>query len=254
MAAERQSETAQGGTSPMWRITAYLKRAPGLAREDFVARWDSLSRRMASRDRAARPDRIVMNLPLDPPVSDLIAMFGDRYDGVAELWFRSREDAIRILLDLEADPGLREASAELLDTGACSRWLAEVRQVIEAPGTGVRFFVAGQQVDSLTVKEAQRYWHDVHPVVFRAVDDFMAYITRYIQMHGSDAPELVGTTLLGRYDFYPMCADMGLREPADVPIAYALDSYMALVRPDELKFSKQGEMLSFASTRRIVLA
>lgn len=36
-------------------------------------------------------------------------------------------------------------------------------------------------------------------------------------------------------------------------IAYALPSYMATIRPDELKFSKQGEMLSFASARRLVL-
>jgi len=237
----------------MWRITAYLKRAPAIAREDFVARWNALSSRIASRDSAARPDRIVMNLPLDPPAPELIAMFGDRYDGLAELWFRSRGDAIRILLDLEADSGLREASVELLDTGACSRWLAEVRPVINEPGTGVRFFVSGQQVESLTVQEAQRYWHDVHPVVFREVHDFMAYITGYIQMHGVDAPELAATTLLGRYDFYPMCADMGLRKAADVPIAYALDSYMDIVRTDELKFSKQAEMLSFASTRQIIL-
>jgi len=237
----------------MWRITAYLKRAPGMAREDFVARWHVVSSRIASRDPAARPVRIVMNLPLNPPEPELIAMFGDRFDGLAEFWFRSREEAIRIPLDLEADPDLRARSAEMLDTGACSRWLAEVRPVIDRPGTGVRFFVSGQQAEGLSVQEAQRYWRDVHPAVFGGVDDFMAYITGYIQMHGLDAPELAGTTLFGRYDFYPMCADMGLREAADVPIAYALDSYMDIVRPDELKFSKQGEMLSFASTRRIVL-
>jgi len=236
----------------MWRVTAYLKRAPSVVREDFVARWQALADRIVSRNGAARPDRIVLNLPLDPPLPDLIAMFGDRYDGLTELWFRSREDAIRILLNLEADPGLREQSAGLLDTAACSRWLAKVRPVIDKPGTGVRFFVAGQQVASLTVEEAQRYWHDVHPRVFGDVDDFMAYITGYTQMHGSSAPELADTTLFGRYDFYPMCADMGLREPADVPIAYALPSYMEIIRPDELKFSKQAEMLSFASTQRII--
>jgi hypothetical protein len=135
----------------MWRVTAYLKRAPSVVREDFVARWQALADRIVSRNGAARPDRIVLNLPLDPPLPDLIAMFGDRYDGLTELWFRSREDAIRILLNLEADPGLREQSAGLLDTAACSRWLAKVRPVIDKPGTGVRFFVAGQQVDSLTV-------------------------------------------------------------------------------------------------------
>jgi hypothetical protein len=235
----------------MWRVTAFLKRAPGLARTDFVEHWQALAARIAARD--IRPVRIVMNLPLDPPLPDLIAMFGDRYDGVGEWWFDSREQAIRTLLGLERDEALQQASAALLDEQGCSRWLAEVLPVVEEPGTGIKFVVAGQQADGYTIDQAQRYWRDVHPPLFRSVDDFMAYITGYVQMHGRDAPELAGTHLFGRYDFYPMCADMGLRHPADVAVAYALPSYMAIVRPDELKFSKQGEMLSFASARSITL-
>ena len=237
----------------MWRLTMFLKRAPGLTRGAFVARWQELAREIAARGRSDRPERIVLNLPLDPPLPDLISMFGDRYDGVGEFWFPTREQAVAILLELEADATLQARADALLDVPACSRWLAEVRPVIEIPGTGIKFTVAGQQADGYTVEEAQTYWRDVHPEVARPVKDFMAYLTRYMQMHGRDVPELAGTRLFGRYDFYPMCADMGLRDPADVAVAYSLPSYMAIIRPDELKFSKQGEMLSFASANSVIV-
>jgi len=48
----------------------------------------------------------------------------------------------------------------------------------------------------------------VEPAVFGGVDDFMAYITGYIQMHGLAEPELAGTALFGRYNLYPMCRSL----------------------------------------------
>lgn len=241
------------GQAAMWRQTMFLKRAAGLDRGAFVTGWEALSRQLARRPGSDRPARIILNLPLDPPVPELAAMFGDRYDGVGEFWFASRDAAVRTLLRMERDEALRRRSDALLDGAACSRWLAESVPHVELPGTGVKFVVAGQQAEGYTVDEAQRYWREMHPPLFRAVDDFMAHITRYVQMHGRDVPELAQTQLFGRYDFYPMCADMGLRRIEDVAVAYALPSYLATIRPDELKFSKQGEMLSFASTRSLVL-
>lgn len=210
--------------------------------------------RVARRDIARRPAEIAINLPLEPMPAELAGMFGDRFDSVVELMFGSTEQAVAVLMDMQADHDLRSHAATFIDQQGSSHWLAEVVPQYEVPGTGIKFVVAGQTAGDVSVEEAQRYWCEVHPVVFRAVPDFMEYITRYVQMHGRDVPALRDFVLLGRNDFYPMCADMGLRTIADLPVAYSLPSYLAIIRPDEKKFSRPEEMLSFASQERIVFS
>src|SRR5690606_40680054 len=47
--------------------------------------------------------------------------------------------------------------------------------------------------------------------------------------------------------FVPMCSDMGLETQQSFIDAYTSESYLRIIRPDEEKFSRPGEMLAFVS-------
>jgi hypothetical protein len=52
---------------------------------------------------------------------------------------------------------------------------------------------------------------------------------------------------LARGRFVPMCAEMGFVEQQDFVRNYSCEQYRTIVRPDEEKFSRPGEMLAFVS-------
>lgn len=231
----------------MWRFTAFLKRQPELSRAHFISRVNGLFDAVFAH--GAAPDRIVLNLPMDPLPEALAAMFGDRFDAVTELWFADGDRARASLARLGADAAIEEAAGALVDRAASHAWLAEVVPQIPPPENTLKFIVAGQMADGMTMAEAQEYWRVEHPRVFRSVTDFLPYILGYTQMHGRDVLAADEADWLARHDFYPMCAEMAMRSVADVVTAYSMPSYLATVRPDEEHFSKPGEMLSFASDR-----
>jgi hypothetical protein len=233
----------------MQRLTVFLKRRPELSREVFVAGWTKLFETVAARE--VRPRKLWMNLPLMPMQEALDKLFGDHFDGVGELLFDTTDHAVDVLTCLNADAELRALARECIDIDASTQWLAEIVPQYEVPGTGIKFVVAGQTADGWSVPDAQRYWREVHFEVAKTVPDFMEYLTQYVQMHGRDLEALGGLDWIARYQFFPMCADMGLGSIADIEVAYTLPSYLAIIRPDEQKFSKPADMLSFASERRV---
>lgn len=234
----------------MWRITAFLKRHPDLVRADFIPRAEALMVMVAAH--AAAPARTMLNLPMDPLPAELAAMFGDRFDAVAELWYPDAAAAQASLARLSADTAIGAAAGAAVDRAGSHAWLAEVVPQILPPAEHLKFVVAGQMADGMTMTEAQEYWRVEHPRVFRTVTDFVPYILGYTQMHGRDVLASGAIDWLAGHDFYPMCADMGLRSVADVVTAYSMPSYLAVVRPDEEHFSKPGDMLSFASDHACV--
>ncbi len=229
----------------MWRTTAFLKRHPDLSRADFIKQAEALSAAVAAHE--AAPARTIMNLPMDPLPSELAAMFGDRFDSVVELWFPDAATAQASLARISSDAEIRAAADAAIDRAGSHAWLAEVVPQIPPPEQHLKFVVAGQVADGLTMAEAQEYWRVEHPRVFREVTDFAPYIVGYTQMHGRDVLTPAAIEWLAQLDFYPMCADMGLRSVADVVTAYSMPSYLSIVRTDEERFSKPADMLSFAS-------
>jgi len=232
----------------MWRITAFLKRHPSLDRHGFIAAARTLCKAIAVHDPA--PRRTVINLPMDPLPPALASMFGDRFDAVAELWFEDGSEAAATLGALSRSTMLNNLSARAIDRAGSYAWLAEVVPQIPPPDDYLKFVVAGQAADGMTMLEAQDYWRDDHPDVFRAVADFAPYIVGYTQMHGRDTLVPCAVDWLAAEGFYPLCADMGLNSAEDVAVAYSMPGYLAIVRPDEEKFSKPADMLSFASAER----
>lgn len=233
----------------MWRITAFLKRHSGLTRKEFIPHAQALMTRIA--DHRGAPVRVILNLPMDPLPVELATMFGDRFDAVAELWFADAPSANAALLQLAADEAIGALAASAIDQGGSHAWLAEVVPQIPPPPAFLKFVVAGQMADNFTLAEAQEYWRVEHPRLFLTVTDFVPYIVGYTQMHGRNELAPGAIDWLAAHDFYPMCAEMGLRSVEDVVTAYSMPSYLAIIRPDEEYFSKPGEMLSFASDRAL---
>lgn len=229
----------------MWRITAFLKRQQGLTRAEFIPQAKALMEQVAAN--AGAPFRTILNLPMDPLPAELAAMFGDRFDAVVELWYPDKAAAQASLAQLSADEAIDAAAGVTVERRGSHAWLAEVVPQIPPPEKFLKFVVAGQMADGMTTYEAQEYWRVEHPRVFRKVTDFLPYIAGYTQMHGRDVLAPGAIDWLATHDFYPMCAEMGMRSVAEVVTAYSMPSYLAIVRPDEEHFSKPGDMLSFAS-------
>jgi hypothetical protein len=66
-----------------------------------------------------------------------------------------------------------------------------------------------------------------------------------VQFHGRETSGLDIGTSLAIARFVPMCADMGFAQQQDFLTTYTNDEYLRIVRPDEEKFSRPGEMLAF---------
>lgn len=232
----------------MWRVTAFLKRKAALDRKAFVQHVETLLAAIAAHD--AAPEKTVLNLPMDPLSDQMAAMFGDGFDAVVELHFTDSDAANAALFALAADAKIAALADAAIDRAGSHAWLAEIVPQIVPPAEHLTFFVAGQIADGMTRDEAQQYWRSEHVRVFTSVPDFIPYIVGYTQLHGRDVLRPGAIDWLAAESFYPMCADMGLRSTEDVVTAYSMPSYLAIVRPDEERFSKPADMLSFASGRK----
>ena len=238
----------------MWRLTAFLVKNPSLSRAEFVVKWRELFALIAERQpKDGQLRKLVINLPIVPPSEKMIEFFGDRFDGVGEFWFDSADAAVAVLGELNKDEALRKAAKNTIDHSQSINWLAEVFPKHEVPGTKIRFFAAGETADGWAVEDAQTYWRDEHWKLATTVEEVAALITQYVQAHGRNIAELKKFDLLGQHKFYPMCATMGFRTVDDMATSYGLPRYLSIIRPDEIKFSKQGEMLAFASEQAVAV-
>src|SRR3546814_5371543 len=96
-------------------------------------------------------------------------------------------------------------------------------------------------------EDAQRYWHDKHPVLARTVPEMWERLTRYTQFHVHKVSGLELGNWLAVARFVPMCSDMGLETQQSFIDANKSESYLRIIRQDEEKFSRPGTMLAFVS-------
>src|SRR3546814_8584362 len=79
--------------------------------------------------------------------------------------FDSAEDAGNVLNELSTNAHVLAAAEKLIDGDKGVAWLAEVKPwKPETGGTGIKFLAGGDVAEGWTVEDAQRYWHDKHPV------------------------------------------------------------------------------------------
>lgn len=240
----------------MWRQAVLVVRDPGCAPDAFRAGWlDRLGPAVATAGRG-RPGlrRLLASLPpeaVDPAVA---AVFPPMFDGLLELWFDAPGDAVDALGALSGDAGLRGLAEGLVEAGRGVAWLA--RAVAVKPGdgaVGAKFLAGGDVAEGMTLEAAHRYWAEEHPRVARTAPEVWDRLASYTQFHGTPAPVPSLRGWLARERFVPMCSDMGFARQSDFIALYTSAQYRTIVRPDEERFSRPGEMLAFIGGRETVL-
>jgi uncharacterized protein (TIGR02118 family) len=127
----------------MLKLVFCLHRLPGLSRAEFQRYWREQHGPLVRRHAAALRIRRYLQLhTLDDPLQEALrASRGgpEAFDGVAELWWDSREDLEAVL----RDPAGQRAAAELLederrfiDLARSPLWVGEEHPIIGTAGAG----------------------------------------------------------------------------------------------------------------------
>lgn len=239
----------------MWRATVLLKKAGDVALEAFQQQWlDRIAPAIAA---AAAGDGLALRAIVNvapATISDALRnVFPPAFDGLLELWFEAPAPAVAGLELLRSNPSLRELAQPVIDGGAGVVWLAQAFPIKPESGSAVKFLAGGDVAEGVPLEAAQAYYREQHPRVARTAPEVWGPLTRYTQFHGQPAPVAPSIEWLATGRFVPMCSDMGFAEIGDFLKVYGSDQYAQIVRPDEEKFSRPGEMLSFISAEERVL-
>lgn len=120
-----REETLLDGAKGEAALFTFLARQPGLSREDFDRRWNGDHRAVAESALAGAGSvsRYVHNRPVHEP----LPLFP--FDGIAETWFPTVDDAVLALREGQFDPLRRDlagfcdmARSETVLTRVCHRW------------------------------------------------------------------------------------------------------------------------------------
>lgn len=239
----------------MWRVTALIRKRANVAQAAFDRGWlDEVAPAIAA---AAAHDprvrRVIVNAPPAALPDSISRVFPPAYDGLLEFWFETAADAVAAMRTLSADATLRAAATTVVDGAGGVAWLALVVPSKPEAGSTVKFLAAGEVAHGVTLEAAHRYWAEEHPRVAQTAPQVWQRLTRYTQFHGKPSPVLDMDDWLAVARFVPMCSDMGFARIEDFLGLYTSEDYARIVRPDEEKFSRPGEALSFVSAEERVL-
>lgn len=240
----------------MYRITGFLKRNSAIGSSEFIdflkSTWgDSV---LHAKSLSGRLNEINIYLPLDFSGTTLEDFFPPCFDAMIELMFAELDDAVITTEQLNPVNGLPILS-DYLDQADSAAWLGEVlpKKPDEFGKTRVRMTVAGHVIDGMPEEDAQKYWSEVHPVVAQTAPLTWDRLTFYRQVHGRRTPIMESQSWIP-YRYFPMCADLGATSVEELLAAYDNEEYLTIVRPDEKKFSKPEEMLTFITREKITLS
>lgn len=238
----------------MWRLSAFLARNPDISRDAFLNRlvdqWAPSAASFGQQRGALK--QVVVSLPQDLSGTGLESLFPPVFDALVELWFDSSEDALSTLSQFAgAEDALRLDDAIDPSTSVCFLGEVKPKKPDHDGKSGVRMTVAGHVREGWNIDDAHRYWSEVHPVVAQKVPETWERLSLYQQIHNKN---IIGDELVSwlcPYQYYPMSADMGAPTIQQLLAAYDNEQYMAIIRPDEQKFSRPEDMLTFVSDRRL---
>jgi len=237
----------------LWRVSVLVRcRVPG----EGNAVVDSLGEKLAALVRARDlPVRLVVNALPAAVSPDLTSLFPPLYDGLLEFWSAAPNVAVDAVNAAQSDPDIAATAAERIDAKNTPIWLAQTFAIVPETGVSrVKFLAAGDVAEGMTIEDAQRYWREVHPVVFRSARPERDLLMRYVQFHGAPVPETARSGALGTWRRVPLCAEMGFENEADFITNYSDEKHLTIVRPDEEKFARPGEMLATISSSERVLS
>lgn len=229
----------------MFRITSFLRRAPGVTRADFVRRWrGELSAAIVANPRFVRSARsYVLNKPIAAIPEEFLWIACDDFDGVAELWFDTLPAAVATANALAADPAMQAVAPGLIDYAGSVSWIGHVVDGFDKAGLAIKRIVAGQPRSDIPLEEAQDYWVHDHYDFFAAFEDFMAYMLRYRAVYGIPTPGL----RIASHRFMAMCADVGFASLQDLSDAYREPKHAAVMMTDIEKFGAKGGAITFTA-------
>jgi len=183
----------------MVRLTFLLRRKPEQSFEDFQAYWREKHGPLVARHATTLNIlRYVQVHTVDDPINEgLPGMRGNMekpYDGVAELWWTSRDAFVAASMSEEgqaAGAELLEDEAKFIDLPNSPIWLAhDYPQVNPTPenlvalenSSFLKFYYPLRMLPELSLDEAQTYWRTTHGPVIRRMAQQMG-VLRYIQVH-----------------------------------------------------------------------
>jgi hypothetical protein len=222
----------------MWRVTMLLKGAKGLAApQAFKGLLSEHAPLLLAHEglTSRHLKKIGMAIACDAHGSGLPNMF----DASAEFWFDDEHAAGLGLALLTQDEELLASAARYVAHEDTVAWMGEYLPKLQMDNVKLRLTVTGDVADGRSIPEALQYWSEVHPVVARTAREFWAYLRLYAQIHGR--------RVAGVSQYRPMAADVGFETAEDFVVAYSHPQYLSIVRPDEMKFSKPGDMFAFAT-------
>jgi hypothetical protein len=233
----------------MYRVTVLVKRKLGLGSAQFNTLWLGVvvPAIAAAAKNNASLRRLVVNVAPAKLDDEVAKVFPPPFDGLLEFWFDSADAAVAAMRELSGHAHLHALAEQAVDGSRGVAWLAEVVPSKPESRSHIKFLAAGDVAEGVTLEEAHRYWRNVHPVVAQTAPKVWGPLTRYTQFHGKKTPVLDMGSWLAQARFVPMCSDMGFARQRDFIDVYTCDEYAAIVRPDEEKFSRPGEMLAFVS-------
>lgn len=182
----------------MIRLEFALRRKPGMSRADFQRYWREVHGPLvAKHSTTLNILRYVQLHTLEDPINDQLAgargKMEPAYDGVAELWWPTRE-ALAASFSQSAGQAagreLLEDEARFIDLPNSPLWLAyEYPQVnpsedIVAPENSslVKLFFCLRHAGDQSLEDAQLYWRTSHGPTIRGVAQGMR-LRRYLQVH-----------------------------------------------------------------------
>lgn len=235
----------------MFRLTSFLKRAPGVSRDDFVRGWvGEISDRTVDHPAFKRSVRTyIANLPFAQVPAEFLWIACDDFDGVAELWFDDLPAAVVATNALAADQGIADAASRLIDAENSISWIGQAIEDFDRGGASVKRIVAGQAKPELTLEEAQDYWLHEHSDFFKAYEELMSYMLSYRPLYGIPTPGLK----LRSHHLMAMCADVGFRSLQDLHDAYSEQTHATAMMEELARFGASSGAITFtASEERLI--
>jgi uncharacterized protein (TIGR02118 family) len=183
----------------MIRLTFVLRRKPGASMAEFQKYWREHHGPLVARHSATLDIlRYVQVHSLDDPMNQQLARqrggMEHPYDGVAELWWTSREALFSTFTSATGQAAaneLLEDEAKFIDLPNSPLWFAyEYPQVNPTPedlvareySSLVKLFFCFRHPPNLTLEQAQLYWRTSHGPTIRGVAGGMR-MRRYLQVH-----------------------------------------------------------------------
>ena len=229
----------------MFRLTSFLRRAPGIDRAAFLDGWaGAFSDAVKANPAVVRSARAyLLNKPLAAVPDEFLWIACDDFDGVAELWFDTLPAAVVTANAIAADPAVQKLWPGLFDAAGCVTWIGHVVDDFAKPGAAIKRIVAGQPRPDLALEAAQDYWLYDHLAFFKQYDDFMAYMLGYRAIYGIPSAGL----RIASHRFMAMCADVGFASLQDLSDAYREPKHARDMMSDIVKFGASGGAVTFTA-------